>query len=67
MKQIRCRCCGVSLISGRKFYPQGKDNYVCEFCKAPELKQQEYPSVCIESDEFTGAVPVRYVEQVDIT
>ncbi|CVK18502.1 hypothetical protein SPSPH_045740 [Sporomusa sphaeroides DSM 2875] len=67
MKHIRCRCCGVSLTSGLKFYPQGDSKFVCQNCKPPILRCQEPPKVYVSTDVFTGEVPVRYAELVDIT
>ena len=64
MKAIRCRCCGIKLISGRKFYPLGNSKYVCEYCKAPA---QEPEQLYVSTDEFTGFVPVLFREAIDNT
>ncbi|MCM0758071.1 hypothetical protein M7775_05705 [Sporomusa sphaeroides DSM 2875] len=66
LQHVRCRCCGVKLTSGRIFYPSGS-RFVCEFCKAPVLRSQEPVRVYVETDEFVGDVPVRYVERYDVT
>ena len=67
MKDIKCRCCGTPLSSGRLFYPQGNEDFVCQYCRPPVLKIEKPVEIYVEADEFTGFVPVKYVEQVDVT
>lgn len=65
LNRIRCRKCGAGLISGRIFYPQGT-GYVCEHCKPPVVRAQEPMEIYVETDEFTGFVPLRYGECIDL-
>jgi hypothetical protein len=67
MKHIRCRNCKRGLISGVKMFPQKDGSHLCESCLPPVIKDQEPPQIHISTEMFTGIVPVRYVEAVDVT
>jgi len=65
MKPIHCHKCRANLKSGRIFYPV-TDGFICGDCRA-KIEKQKPVEIYVETDEFTGFMPVKYVERVDVT